>query len=298
MKLGIWVWNTRNDYNTGIIENDDTKLPMSFAFSKIGDTRNWYYDPQGVADLARIYTDQGIGQIPWYVGRGFNLDSAYYEGWDFGQRVAAFQGCGILDLEPYPNEYWQGVPGTPTNFVRGFEDCGGTELHLSPDARNHGINLDEWEQLRRDKPHLHIRYLPQAYWTEFRQDMERGISAAIQPLINAGVPPEAIWPVLPTYYVTGPLSNPIYTPMNPDDMERQLRLVADAGAPGASLWRRGFLSRETADRILAMPDIFNPAPPPPPPEPEHPPTVPPLVAAREFIAGGLALIDSIIAGQK
>lgn len=267
-KYGIWTARGLDDYGSPYIEDDDTKIPMSFAFGKIGDSGNMYYDAASMKRYAQIYTDQGIGYIGWYVGRGFSPDDAYHEGWNVGLLAAAHQGCAILDLEPYPAQYWQGISGTPRAFTRGFIDAGGVELHLCPDARNSGINLDEWELCRNEFPQLHIRYLPQAYWTEFRQDMERGIHAAIDPLLNAGIPKEIIWPVLPTYYVDGPIQSPSYHPMLGADLEASIRFVAGLGHPGVSFWRRGFISREAADHILAMDDPFAPPAPPPPPGPQ------------------------------
>lgn len=249
MKLGQFVWTIANDYGARI-PDDDTKQAMSFAFFKVHDGLEWQnYSPEGTNHyFADVYGPQGIGFVPWGVARGWNIDVAREEGRLAGRHAAACQGVYILDLEPYPEDYWQGIPGTPTAFVEGFLEAGGNELWICPDARNTGINLEEWV-----RHPVVTRWWPQAYYTAFQQPMVRGINAAIAPLLNAGIPRERIWPVLPTYYATEGEPS-----IDAGELIEAIRYVASEGYPGAALWRRGLISPGQVTAMLETADPFSP----------------------------------------
>lgn len=296
MKLGIWVIRPPDDYGSPFIEDDDSTIEcMSVVVTKIGDSQHAYYTAEQYAAHAKIYADQSIDILGWDVVRGNDARYAAVEGAQLAQMTSLVNRSAIVDVEPDPNLYWHGVPGTPRALVEAALANGLINLRVCIDARNAGTNLGEWEGLRREYPQLNISFLPMVYWTEFRQSMVNGIEAGIAPLLAAGVPISAIWPVLPTYDVSGPVASPAFAPMLPDYMEAQLRYVAARGFPGASLYRRYYLSRAAADRVAAMPDVF--APNQPQPGPDVPPSNLPSVAElTTMLTTGLNYIQNGAAG--
>lgn len=253
-KPGIFIWSIENDYTQGRIPVDDTLGAMGVALFKAHDGLEFeIYSPDQIRSLAEnVYRPQNIDMHPWGVARGWYAGWAYNEGRLAGEYAAATGRAYILDLEPYPEDYWQGVPGTPRAFCQGYsETSNGLRLRLCPDARNIGINLEEWVV----EPIVDIWH-PQAYYTAFAtHDFRVGIMQAITPLLNAGVPKDKIYPVLPLWYAT--TGEP---PIVPDELETVLRWVAREGFPGVAYWRRGLMDNKLVERLLAMDDPFSSLP--------------------------------------
>lgn len=257
MKTGVFVWTPKADYTEGRIPIDDSLGAMSVVLFKVNDGLEYQpYSPEDSAVWANnVYRPQGIDFLPWGVARGWSLDIAREEGNLAGRHAAAAGSEYILDLEPYPEDYWQGIPGTPRAFCDGYaEMSNGIRLRLCPDARNVGINLGEWVA----EPIVGIWH-PQAYYTAFRQTIEVGIARACGPLLAAGVLRSHIYPVLPLW-----LDQPGEPSIPADQIERDLLYLAAQGFPGSCYWRRGVMSAQQVERLLAMTDPFAPTPSPPP----------------------------------
>ena len=254
-KAGVFVWTVANDYGARI-PDDDTKGAMSVSLFKVNDGMNRMETVAEAVALAQQYRAQGIDFMPWGVARGFSLAGAKAEGALAGEYAAATNSPYVLDLEPYPDDYWQGIPGTPQAFIEGYNSTANRHpLRLCPDARNSGLNLEKWVAAQPG-----AIWHPQAYYTAFHMPMNVGIMAAIRPLLNAGIPVAQIYPVLPLY---------IDTPGEPSipgsEVKQAINLVAQWGYPGIAFWRRGLMSPDQVSTMLAMDDPFTPAPPPPGP---------------------------------
>jgi hypothetical protein len=258
MKLGVFVWTIARDYTDGRIAIDDTLGAMNPVLFKVNDGLEWQnYSPQDAATFANdVYRPQGIDFHPWGVARGWYADWAYAEGRLAGAHAAATNSEYVLDLEPYPEDYWQGVTGTPRAFCRGYaETSNGIKLRLCPDARNTGINLEEWAV----EPIVSVWH-PQIYSRAFNESLDRWLRSGVQPLMNVGVPVSRIYPVLAVWeQTTGDPS------ISPDALEQDIFALKQKGYPGVVLWRRGVMSAQQVERLLAMEDPFKPTPPPPPP---------------------------------
>lgn len=262
MKIGIFVWNIKNDYTNGRIAIDDSKGAMSVALMKVHDGLEWQtYSPEDSAQWANgVFRPQGIDWMPWGVARGWSLDVAHREGALAGQHAAASGSEYILDLEPYKEDYWQGISGTPAAFCAGYASTSnGIKLRLCPDARNVGINLEEWVQET-----IVSIWHPQAYYTLFQQPLEVGVAVACNPLFKVGIPRARIIPVMPLSGVGA--GDPS---ISPDDLERDARYLHDQGFPGLAYWRRGVMSAQQVERLLSMDDPWAPVPAPPEPQPDY-----------------------------
>lgn len=278
MRSGIFIWTVANDYGARI-PDDDSQGAMSVALFKVADGLNQMQTvPQAIA-LAKQYRDQDIDMYPWGVAQGWSLDVARSEGALAGQYAAAVGRPHILDLEPYKAEgYWQGISGTPAAFIEGYgSTANGQPLRLCPDARNVGINLEEWVALLPG-----AIWHPQAYYTAFgSHDYKVGINSAIKPLLNAGVPKSQIYPVLPLWLAqTGEPSIPA------KDLNRDIDYLAAEGYPGAAWWRRG---RMSPDHVTLMKAKTDPFPHAPDPEPEPPAQTPKQVALAHIEAARIAV---------
>lgn len=257
MKTGIWIGSIQADYTEGRIPVDDTLGAMSVALFKVNDGLNYQpYTPDDSAYFANgVYRPQGIDFMPQGNGRGLSIDEARQEGELAGRHAAASSSEYILDLEPEPDLYWQGIPGTAKAFCEGYASTsGGIKLRLNPDARNPGINLEEWVR----EPIVGIWH-PQMYAATFGESQEYWEGKGIEPLLNLGVPKSSIYPMLSTY-----VQAPGDPPMNPDTLEASIRCYADRGYPGFCLFRRRTMSSQQVERLLSMRDPFSPAPPPSP----------------------------------
>lgn len=255
VKTGVFVWNIKNDYTNGRIPIDDKQGAMSVVLFKVNDGLEYQtYTAEVTRHFAdEVYRPQGIDFHPWGVARGWSLDIARKEGHIAGEHAAAAKREYILDLEPYKEDYWQGISGTPRAFCEGYaETSEGQNLRLCPDARNFGINLDEWA-----KEPIVSAWHPQLYATAFGESLRSWEERAVYPILDLGVPIQRIYPVLAAYYAT-----PGEPSISPDDLERDMRYLAKEGYPGAALWRRGSMSQEVVARLLSMDDPFNPTPPP------------------------------------
>lgn len=256
-KLGVFIWTTGRDYGQGRIPDDDTLGAMSVALFKVNDGLEYQnYTPADTKILADgIFRPQGIDFMPWGVARGWYADWAYAEGRLAGEHAAAAGRPYILDLEPYPDKYWQGIPGTAAAFCRGYaETSQGQNLRICPDARNSGINLEEWVA----EPVVDVWH-PQIYSRAYGESLDLWLGKGSAPLERLGVPRSKIYPVLATWrQAEGDPS------ISADALEEDLRRLAYDGYPGAALWRRGTMSQEQVDRLLSIDPIFAP---PAPPEP-------------------------------
>lgn len=256
MKSGIFIWTVANDYGARI-PDDDSKGAMSVALFKVIDGLNEMVSPGQAKTFANdTYRPQGIDMYTWGVGIGASLDQARAEGRLAGEYALTTMSPYLLDLEPDPKGgYWHGLSGSPKTFVDGFtEKVDKSLLRLCPDARNPGINIEEWVALLPNAV-----WHPQAYYTAFHQSMNVGIMAAIRPLLNAGIPVSQIYPVLPLY---------IDTPGEPSipaaELSNAIDLVASWGYPGVAFWRRGLMSPDQVSMLLAKADPFQPEPQPQP----------------------------------
>lgn len=306
MKVGIFIGRglTPRDYNPAL-RDDDTTLPMSYAFGKANEGAVFYYSPDEAAELAQMYQRQGIGFVPWGIGRGATVSAADTEGHEAGQLAAAVEGCYMLDLEPYPAQYWAGVPGAATAFCNSYKaavEAAGKRpvLWLTVDARNPGINLDEW---RAFEDVLDIRYWPQAYGPEFYPAtypdfsvMLHGLLDACNPLLNAGIEKSRIWPVLSTYSVRAGMNgqSEYVGPLDGDVLTKAIQQVHDFAFPGVALFRRGTLSNELADAINAMPDPWASTQEPPQ---EPPPSEPTLQQLAQRLNSDLTGMQNDIAAR-
>lgn len=256
MKTGIFVWTVANDYGARIPDKDLGGV-MDPAIFKVNDGLNQMQSVNSAVALAKLYRDQGIDFMPWGVARGFSLAIARAEGLLAGQYAAATGSPYVLDLEPYPDYYWQGISGTPRAFCQGYEESAPSmPLRLTVDARNVGINLEEWVA----EPVVGI-FHPQAYYTDFgSHDMGIGIMSAINPLLAAGVSKSRIYPVLPVYQAS--TGNPS---TSPKELALAITFVAGQGFLGFALWRRGLMSPDQVAMLQLLPDPFPPPPFIPPP---------------------------------
>lgn len=262
MKSGVFIWTVANDYGARI-PDDDTLGAMNPALFKVNDGVNQMQTVAQAVALAKQYRDQNIDFLPWGVGRGFDLSEARAEGRLAGEYAAATSSPYILDLEPDPSLYWQGIPGTPTALIAGFnETAKGQRIRLCCDARltaagptGARIDLNEWVTALPD-----AIWHPMGYYTDFAShDAATGIMSAINPLLNAGVHKSQIYPVLPLYYASA--GNPSITPV---ELSSVLDWVAQQGYPGAAYWRRGLMSPEQVAMLLAKVDPWAPIPQPQP----------------------------------
>ena len=258
MKVPIFVWTVRADYTEARIPVDDTLGAMSKVFFKVNDGLEYQtYNAEDTKHMADdVYRPQGIDFQPWGVARGWNLEIARKEGHIAGEHAAAAQRPYILDLEPYKEDYWQGIPGTAHAFCDGYaETAEGQRLDLCPDARNPGLLLQEWVA----EPVVD-RILPQLYATAYGESLDLWIRKGVKPFLDLGVSLSRIFPVLAGWY-----QQPGEPSISPDDIERDIKYLASMAFPGCSIWRRGSISPEVVERILAMTDPFLPSPPVTPP---------------------------------
>lgn len=260
MKTGIWIGSVMADYTEGHIPIDDTLGAMSVALFKVNDGLEYQpYTPEDSAYFANgVYRPQGIDFMPQGNGRGFSINYARQEGELAGRHAAASGSEYILDLEPDPDLYWQGIPGTAKAFCEGYASTsGGIKLRLNPDARNPGINLEEWIA----EPIVGIWH-PQMYAATFGESQERWERKGIGPLLNLGVPKSLIYPML-SNYING-VGDPS---MDPDTLEESIRYYAERGYAGFCLFRRRTMDSLQVERLLAMDNPFPHATPPPASQP-------------------------------
>lgn len=258
MKTPIFVWTVEKDYLEGRIAIDDTMGAMSTVFFKVNDGLEYQtYTAEDTKHLANaVYRPQGIDFQPWGNARGWNHEIARKEGHIAGEHAAAAQRPYILDLEPYKEDYWQGIPGTAQAFCAGYaETANGFKLDLCPDARNPGINIEEWVA----EPVV-SRIHPQLYATAYGESLDLWIRKGVKPFLDLGVSLSRIFPVLAGWYqVPGEPS------ISPDDIERDIKHLASLAFPGCSIWRRGSISSQVVERVLSMESPFLPQPPTQPP---------------------------------
>lgn len=254
MKCGHWIGSVDADYTHGRIPQDDSKGAMSLAMFKVSDGLNEWYTPVDSAQWANgVYRPQGIEFMPQGNGRGASIDQARQEGVNAGRHAAACGSPFILDLEPDPSLYWHGIAGTGRAFCEGFAStANGNKLRINPDARNPGINLDEWVAA----PVVDIWY-PQMYAATFGESQERWERLGIQPLLDLGIPKSRIHPMVSNY-----MNGAGDPSMDPDTLEASIRYYADRGYGGITVFRRQTEDGRQVERLLSMADPFAPPAPP------------------------------------
>ena len=263
-KAGIFVWNVRNDYTNGRIPIDDSQGAMSVCLFKVNDGLEFQtYSPEDSARWANeVYRPQGIDWMPWGVARGWDNAVAREEGRLAGRHAAASGSEYLLDLEPDKRDYWQCLPGTAHEFCAGYEETSnGLKLRLVPDARPTAGNLllQEWAR----EPVVGIWH-PQIYSRAFSESLDYWLLNGAFPIASVGVPLSRIYPVLAVWeQVEGEPS------VSPDQLEADIQSLAAKGYGGFALWRRGLMSSQQVERLLAMPDPFAPVIPTPDPPVDH-----------------------------
>lgn len=255
--VGQAIVSIEADYRRSLIGPDDARAQMSFALFKMMDSGRPFYSWDVLHHyFADIYQPQGIGMIPWTVVRGFSNEFAREEGRQAGIYSTAVQGCVLVDLEDDPKFFWQGIESAVDAWIQGFVEGGGREVFLWPDSRKDklkGENFWRWWHYK-----IVTRVWPQAYFSIFfsagaRDRVRRGIDRAVQPLVEGGIPMNAITPTLMTSDNDG---NPIPWP----ELLEGILYCRELGANGFSLWRRQFLSPEQRDGLAALADPFAPPP--------------------------------------
>ena len=289
-RTGLQIWQFNVDYGQGNINEDDTQIPMSFAFVKTNWSTNWMrtVDPapsceslDGAVRLRDTYYAQNIGFIPWGEARG--ADKAYAEGLMCGQIAAKLMLPYMLNLEDGPG-FWQAAPGAPQEFLRGFRDGGGGELWLEVDSRSGhvaGTQLRDWIA-----DPIVTRYWPEPYWRDFYPNspgIERvgwAINDSTAPLLALGVPKDRITCVLPGD-----------VPAN--EMQEAIRVLRESQFNGLMIYRRGTVRQEVLDYIDSLQQEDWPGYAPPP-QPE--PTLEDLLTAtRAYLGAAAATLDAATA---
>lgn len=275
-KAGMFFTTIREDYlnnadgsdsNAFGVPPNDLLLPMSFACPKAAEGSRWWSTPEGFAAMRDAYQGQGIGVLPWMIPRGRSLEEAFDEGAAAAKTLAILGGFQQIDLEnghadPY---YWVGGDAEVEAFGRGIEATGfGGEYVLLPDSRPDKLEPTRfWTWYR--QPWISRRVHPQAYASIFYTNpngrQKRGIDIATVALLDGGVQPADIFPVLST------TDNNATNPISGGELVEGINYCHERGFSGFFIWRRGLFTPEQRDAMLALPDPWAPVTPPEPPQP-------------------------------
>lgn len=240
MKTRAWIWQLNTDYPGA--NGDDTKLPIGEVWVKTHDGVSWmgmFYghsavpiDAKSVANLKRIYNDQGIDFVPWCVPKGTDpLREA-----QLANEVIAVTGSMVFDVEPYQH-FWEGPKSNIRPYIRAIRAANpSANLTLSFDPRYGDawgpfvdklaeIGFDEW------LPYMDS-LAPQVYWDTFGVDPRWLLDHIWARLASTGK--RIVW-ALP-----GDDPDPARFRRG---FEYAVRLAAHQapykGMGGTSLWRRG-----------------------------------------------------------
>ncbi len=247
------------------VQANDQRIPMSFACPKAYETINgqvrWWKTPEGFDAMRENYANQQIGVLPWCIPKGQSTQLAYLEGQAAAQTLQHLGGFQQIDLEPGA-PYWVGGQAEVDAFGRGVAENGGGEMVLLPDSRADKLAVERfWYWYGRDW--ISRRVHPQAYASIFYTTplgrQARGITVATQALLDGGVLPQHLFPVLSTS------DNDGLNPISGSELVEGIQICHDRGFGGFFIWRRGFA---TPDQFAAMQALDNPwTPVTPPPGP-------------------------------
>lgn len=272
---GIFFTTAREDYLNnpdgsdsnyyGVLTNDKL-IPMSFACPKSFETLTggvrWWATPEGFDALRKNFIDQGIGVLPWCIPKGRSLAEAYAEGQAAAQTLQHLGGFQQIDLEP-GDPYWEGGEQEIDAFGRGVADNGGGEMVLLPDSRPDKLAVEHfWYWYSRSW--ISRRVHPQAYasifYTTPNGRQKRGIDVSTKALLDGGVEPQHIFPVLSTS------DNDGLNPIAGGELVEGILYCKERGFGGFFIWRRGFATPEQFNAMKALNDPWAPpAPEPVPP---------------------------------
>lgn len=172
------------------------------------------YAPHSIKSLADWHAavaegaTAGIQVFPWVVPHHVGDATAHAQ---LGETV-------IVDLEPYPPDFWSDGAAAVPHYLDGLRASGVQNIFVSVDprpARLADLGFDAWARSVKG-------LLPQLYWTDFQQPM----SACVPMLVNLmayGVP---VIPVLP---YDGSAT----------DVANFWTAAQQVGCRGVSLWRLG-----------------------------------------------------------
>lgn len=274
---GFFFTSTREDYlnnpqgldsNYYGIPTNDTLIPMNYACAKAFETISgevrWWQTPEGFDALRKNFADQRIGMLPWGIPKGQSVDLAYAEGQAAAQTLQHLGGFMQIDLEPGA-PYWQGGEAEIDAFGRGVAEHGGGEMVLLPDSRADKLDVEHfWYWYGRDW--ISRRVHPQAYasifYTPQPKRQKRGIDVATRALLDGGIAPGLMFPVLST------TDNDGLNPISGGELQEGIHYCHDQGFGGFFIWRRGFYTPEQRDAMYALDNPWAGVPQPPqPPDP-------------------------------
>lgn len=257
------------DSNYYGVPPNDAKIPMSYACLKAAEGGGWMNSAEGFAALRDNYHAQNIGVLPWMIPRGRSMAGAYEEGQAAWQTLQILGGFQQIDLEwgPAPSLYWVGGEQEVDEFGRGATDSGatGAPFVLLPDSRADKLPGEHfWYWYRR--PWIQRRVHPQAYASIFYTPQpgrqKRGIDVATRALLDGGIAPSLLFPVLSTS------DNDGLNPISGGELQEGIHYCHDQGFGGFFIWRRGFFTPEQRDAMYALDDPWAGVPQPPqPPDP-------------------------------
>lgn len=291
MKLPVWIHNVASAYpGNGGLPVDDSANPFSHVYGKTNDGLRFQgvwddhaTDINSVEDVVHhdreIYQPQGIEYVPWGVvhGRWEGDWSAGEYARDEGRMAAAIAmaaaGPGetptyIVDLEPHYHApfpaYWRDDLGAAEPDIREFvvqfrnNTNGLGRLWLAVDAREphlEPVKFAYWASFDAVE-----RILPMVYFTDFARP-------AVAQTYHARDALRTMESVLGGNGAGMLLKRHIH-PIFPGDalpevMEYAIEEAFEQDFGGVSVWQRGNLTLNTADRIAAMDDPWVQAPQPP-----------------------------------
>lgn len=287
MRVPVWIHNVASAYpGNGGLPVDDSANPFSDIFGKVNDGLRyqgaWDDHPAEIGSILdvvlidrQIYGPQGIEYVPWGVVHG------RWEGWLAGeyaktegelaaQIAMAAAGPGetptyIVDLEPHYHApfpaYWRDDLGAAEPDIREFvqQFRNGTNglgrLWLAVDARDphlEPVKFGYWESFD-----VVERILPMVYFTDFVRPRPASTSDALTSIRNAldtlrsyRVEAGSIYPIFPGDAV-------------PSVMEYAIESAHEEGCGGVSVWQRGNLRLDTAEKIAEMDDPWAQSKPAP-----------------------------------
>lgn len=289
MRVPVWIHNVASAYpGNGGLPVDDRQNPFSHVYGKTNDGLQFQaqWDPHdgAIRDIPtvvrherEIYQPQEIEYVPWGVvhGRWENWPDDQYaaaEGHLAAAIALAAAGPGetptyIVDLEPHYHApfpaYWRDDLGAAEPDIREFvqQFRNGTNglgrLWLAVDAREphlEPVKFAYWWSFD-----VVERVLPMVYFTDFVRprvaktldatDALRAMERALGP-VGGMLAKKHIYPIFPGDAL-------------PTVMQYAIESAGENGYGGVSVWQRGNLTQETAEKIAAMDDPWAQSKPAP-----------------------------------